>query len=206
LLRRTLHRISDTPGVGLIMNRQKKTIDIGPLRLSFEEKGRVRSESIMKKIYVVDVIKYELAHRSGWSMLLGYMPFPDCKDVRCLEYSDDTPDPLHRLTHGLRMAIYYNHRTNQEWVELSQARVKNKITPEWSICKKATEQQLYKGSGLNLRNLLTSSGASFGTRVSVLGEKNNRRDYYCAAFPVDDQIVPLVAYAATRVLPILLSY
>lgn len=195
-----------TSGLGHIMNRQQKPIDIGPLRLRFEEKGRMRADSITKENHLADVVKYELAHQSGWSMVLGYMSFPDGKDIRCLEYSDETPDALHRLTHGLRMSIYYNPKIDWEWIELSQARLKKETMPEWATCKRATEQQLDKGSGLDLRVLLAGLGASIGIRASVLRDKSNRRGYCCAAFPVDNQIVPLVAYAATRVLPILRRY
>jgi len=181
-----------------------KPVDIGSLRIAFKGKSRISAESIISAKHTIETTKYELTHnKAGWSIILGYMPFPDAKDIRCLEYSNTAPDGLHRLCHGLRMAIYYNETINWEWVELSQARLKQGISPDWSNLFKASEGELNRGSGLDVRSLMMNLGASFGERASVLGDKGKRRSYYCAAFPVDNQIVPLVAYAATRVLPLM---
>lgn len=178
-------------------------IIIGPLTLIYQGADVIDATPVGGTAASVEAHIYTMLHADDWSLTLAYTMFPECKDIRCLEYSVDTPDILHRLTHGLRMVVYYSPVMQKEWVELSQARVKNGACPLWSNLMRATHEQLMAGSGLDIRSALTDHDASYGTREKVLRDKNRRRGYFCAAFAPGNREAPLMAYAFTRVLPLL---
>ena len=43
--------------------------------------------------------------------------------------------------------------------------------------------------------------AEFGTRELLLKDRGLRRNYLCAVFPSDSTVVPVAAFALTKVLP-----
>ena len=145
---------------------------------------------------------YSIGHRSGWKLKLAYAKFMHSTDVRCLEYSDTTPDVLHRLTHGLRMSVLDGPNRNTQWAELSQARLDRSATPAWSTLRRATERELNDAAQAKTRFILNEFGGDLGTRAQLLDDASRRRGYFCTVFARDSQEVPIAAYALTRVLPL----
>lgn len=67
----------------------------------------------------------------------------------------------------------------------------------------ASQKELDEGAGLNVRTALVQAGArQIGTKVQLLHEAGTRRNYLCAIFPVEERLVPVVAFLLTRVLPL----
>jgi hypothetical protein len=145
---------------------------------------------------------YSLNHRNGWKLEVAYAKFMHSTDVRCLEYSDSTPDALHRLTHGLRMSVLDGPNRNTQWAELSQARLDKSVTPAWSTLRRATERELSNAAQAKVRSILNDFGGDLGTRAQLLDDASRRRSYLCTVFARDSQEAPIAAYALTRILPL----
>lgn len=145
---------------------------------------------------------YSLSHSSGWQLKIAYAKFALNADVRCLEYSDSTPDTLHRLTHGLRMSVIDGPNRATQWAELSQARLDTSATPAWSTLRRATERELNDASQIVARSVINDYGGELGSRAQLLNDVSRRRNYLCTLFPRNNQTVPIAAYTLTRVLPL----
>lgn len=145
-----------------------------------------------------------VARREDAGMLeIGHLAFGRSSDVRCLRYSSDTPEVLHRLTHGLRMSIQEVDGGAKGWVELRQARIKPGATPIWSNLYGATEDELDEGAGVSVRECLEALGGRMGTRASLLSDDGRKRHALCVLFDRGNLAVPMAAYLLTRVAPLL---
>lgn len=115
-----------------------------------------------------------------------------------------TSDPTWtRLVNRLRLGIKL--LTPDTWVmELRQARM---TTGKWSSRFRATPGQLEAGAGLDVPEaLLALAALKVGTKEEVYGETNRNRRQYCVTFAEGNTAVPLAAYAAVTVLPLLNGY
>jgi len=115
-----------------------------------------------------------------------------------------TADPTWtRLVNRLRLGIKL--LTPDTWVmELRQARL---TTGKWSSRFRATPGQLEAGAGLDVpEELLALAALKVGTKEEVYGETNRNRHQYCVTFAEGNTAVPLAAYAAVTVLPLLNGY
>jgi hypothetical protein len=68
----------------------------------------------------------------------------------------------------------------------------------------ASEYELDAYAGACLRCALLAAGAAaMGSRQEVLGVGDERRHVLCATFPREARLVPVVAFALSRVAPLL---
>jgi len=106
---------------------------------------------------------------------------------------------VNRLRLGIKLL------TPDTWVmELRQARL---TTGKWSSRFRATPGQLEAGAGLDVPEaLLALAALKVGTKEEVYGETNRNRHQYCVTFAEGNTAVPLAAYAAVTVLPLLNGY
>ena len=100
------------------------------------------------------------------------------------------------------MSVINGPNRGSQWAELSQARLDTSATPAWSTLRRATERELNDAARAMVRSILNDFGGDLGTRAQVLDDVSRRRKYLCTLFPSDNQIVPIAAYALTRVLPL----
>jgi hypothetical protein len=112
------------------------------------------------------------------------------------------PDVLHRLRHGLRLGVSISRGTH--YIDLRQACLGFDTDQPWSNLHAATEEELNSGAGVDVRRALRRAGATHvGTKSGILGTKDNTRGRQCATFSGRSDLVPVVAYVMTRVLPLL---
>jgi hypothetical protein len=112
----------------------------------------------------------------------------------------DSPSILVRRVDGrLRLTTTAaSHGTR--FCELRQARPKG---DRWANLYKATLTELDTRAGVKVAEMLRNVGAhEVGTRESLLGHRGPRRDYLCALFDEDNDLLPIVAFLLTRVLPL----
>ena len=176
----------------------------GPGPFSIEEAGKqtIEAQPVVGSKEFVEADMFRVAHREGWSLDLALSSFSGGqRDVRCLGYSDGTPLPLHRLSHGLRMSLY-DTEAGEAFAELSQAKVKRMEPPYHSNLCKADEHELDVGAGCSVRNCLEALGAEFGSREEVLKDSSRRRGYCCVKMNRHDLETAISAYVLTRVLPL----
>ena len=147
--------------------------------------------------------RYAFGHSDGWRLIVADVKFPDGqRDIRCIEYDGPLPPALSRLIRGLRLGINSNEVARQ-YIELSQARLKSAENPSDSSAVKVTAAEFDEGAGCAAIKSLELSGATVNTREKLLEDASRRRGYLCATWPGDSAEVPLLAYAAARVLPLL---
>lgn len=124
---------------------------------------------------------------------------PPERDVHTLERYG-SPQRFDRLCHGLRLTVQAHGKVGC-FVELRQARMKSAT---WSNLFRADRADLDVGARVDVAATLRSVGATeVGYRRHVLGDDGRRRNYVCATFGPEADLVPIVAYVLTRVLPVL---
>jgi len=144
---------------------------------------------------------YELTHPEGWKLKIAHVDFGHDRHIGCLEYSHDSPLAMHRLTHGLRLGVH-GHGIDDSFVELRQARFKDPDS-SWSTVKKVPAKELDEKAGFSIEDALAELGGAFGTREELIGDTGRRRTDLCTVFPDSEITIPIFAYVATRVLPLL---
>ena len=122
----------------------------------------------------------------------------ECEVRRTRRY--ETPWWQDRLLGRQRLAV---EAWGDDWmqIELRQARLDRDRSLRLAD---VGEYELDAKSGACVRCALRLAGATaMGTRQEVLGVGDERRHVLCATFPRDAQLVPVVAFALTRVAPLL---
>lgn len=146
------------------------------------------------------------AHHDGWHAQVGVLEFDTGWDVRCLEVSKGAPEAVYRLLHGLRMSLYDGPSSGERWAELSQARIDPEVVPPWSNLKKASQEQLDDGAGIDVDAVLAEAGGEVGTRERMLDDESRRRGYLCCVFPCSSSLPAVASYVLTRILPLTHGY
>jgi hypothetical protein len=138
----------------------------------------------------------------GIALDLGVIAWKNSREVAALDCYD-SPPRIQRLGHGGRIGIR-PEAGGKEWMEL---RVSRMTTPEWSTEYRTTADELETVCRMKVGSSLRALGAlSFGRRGDVLADSGRRRNDLAVVFPADDARVPIAAYCAVRVLPLLYGY
>ena len=120
------------------------------------------------------------------------------RDVRAVD-RHRSPQRFDRLVHGLRLTV--SDADDRCRVDLRQARMVDAL---WAKPRKATVAELSHPIGTPIDELLLSYGATaVGSRSELIDDTSTHRNSLCAIFPTDAHLVPVVAYTATRLAPVL---
>ena len=113
------------------------------------------------------------------------------------------PKFIQSFVHGFRLGLH--PVPNEErlfFVELRRAVIEDE--PDWPRLRKATLEDLNLSVGKDVTPLFLDIGAEkVCTREEAYGETNNRKNQLCVVFPLEAYDVPLVAYALSRVAPLI---
>jgi|GEM_PF-4264969 len=97
--------------------------------------------------------------------------------------------------------LYPNN--NYEYVILQQANIPRNVNskPEY---KCAAIEQLNNGAGFDIKQKLIDEGAiKVGISERVLGKTDSKKNAYCAVFEENNEIVPVLSFVITRILPLI---
>ncbi|HIF21058.1 MAG TPA: hypothetical protein EYQ27_03940 [Gemmatimonadetes bacterium] len=121
--------------------------------------------------------------------------------VRAVD-AHSSPACVHRLIHGLRPGVHpISGRDGVVYMELRQARIVD--DPDWPRVRKVPIEDLDEGAGTDLTELLVRFGAeAVATREDAWGDTGRRRAQLCVVFGPSDPMVAFVAYALTRLAPL----
>jgi len=113
-----------------------------------------------------------------------------------------SPACIHRLVHGLRPGIHrIPGRDAVRFMELRQARIVD--DPEWPRLRKVPIGDLDDGAATGVEAMLIELGAEVvNTREVAWGDEGRRRTDLCVVFDAENVIVAMVAYALTRLAPL----
>jgi len=127
------------------------------------------------------------------------------RDIRALEATD--PKAVTHLSHS-RVHLSINPlRNDLAYSELHQACVKKSTEDQWANLSRASVSELCEGAGLDLPQVLLNAGAAkIGTKKELLGVRDNTCERLCVIYPQDDQLVPILTFVMTRVLPLINGY
>ena len=116
-----------------------------------------------------------------------------------------SPERIQRLVRGLRAGVRpIPESDDKRFIELRLAKIID--DPNWPRIRKVPKAELDKAAGADIDELLRSLGASgVATREDTWGDTSNRKTDLCVSFDIDDAVVPLAAYALTRVAPLVVA-
>ena len=155
---------------------------------------------------------FEFLDDSGHYVKIAYTVWDnEERDIRPIEAEGSRP--LERLNAGrLRLALYSIRNGSYRSVDnlfcvLRQARVKEESENQWSNLFNATPIELDEGAGLEVQKVLEKAGAiDIGTRKKILNERGRTRNQWCIVFEQKNELLPVVAFALTRILPLINEY
>jgi hypothetical protein len=92
------------------------------------------------------------------------------------------------------------------YAELRQALPKDSFSKHETLHPTTSEIDLDQGAGLPVFEELRKAGAEVGTKQALLGDACKRAAYLCMRFSKENIWAPVIAYSATRILPVHLGY
>ena len=135
-------------------------------------------------------------------LLFGGVTSPS-GDVRTLDVYG-TPGPFSRLLTGGRMGV---RQAPEGRALVADLEAMSCDDPNWPQARKIEMSQFDEIAGESAIDVLREAGAlKCGTRAEVLGDTSRRRGFLCIMFPMENTIVPLLAYSITRPLAILRGF
>ena len=124
------------------------------------------------------------------------------RDIRALDPSG--PPQIDNLKMRLHLQVQkFGGNRNKLTIDLRQARVRLDTDNLWSNLYKADESEHARGAGIDVAGLLNDYGADVGRCAALLGDSSPTGNRLCAVFPGSAEQIPIVAFVATRVLPLL---
>ena len=176
-------------------------LTIGMLTIQQEVEESYQSYTVGKKKSIGRIIPFHITDERI-DLRIGYALFINGeRDIRTLEVQKEF-NTFGRLVHGLRLAIQsIPDNARDLYAELRQALPKDTFSKHETLHPTTSEVDLDQGAGLSVFDELKKTGAIVGTKQELLGEIGKRAPYLCVRFPKDNLWAPVVAYTATRILP-----
>jgi hypothetical protein len=185
---------------------QETDFSLGTLVIQQKAEKSFENYTVSRKKSIGKIIPYHLEN-NRINILIGYAIFINNeRDIRTLEVYDDF-STFGRLVHGLRLAIQpISGDPHNFYAELRQAFPRESFDRHETLHPTISEIDLDEGSGLSVFEELRRAGAQVGTKQELIGESGKRSSYLCTRFSKDNLWAPIIAYVATRVLPISRGY
>lgn len=177
------------------------TIDIGTVTLhDLQEWRPVTGNTIGKKHSTGQAYCYRVTGSQRLQLDLEEVLWDNGEwEIRCVD-AHSSPKPLHRLEHGLRLGVRRLPR-NRRCAQLRLARLGN---GDWSNVYKTYPAEVARAAKFDPHKLLVAHGATAYTDAEhAYGETNRRKGDLAVVFEGDQSYVAVLAYAITRVLPLL---
>lgn len=181
-------------------------LTLGTLTIRQGVEESYQSYTVSKKKSIGRIIPF---HVTGDKIELqvGYAIFINGeRDIRTLEVQKEF-NTFGRLVHGLRLSILpAPNDSRMVYIELKQAIPKNNFEKHETLHPTRSESDLDTGARLSVFDELKKAGAEVGTKLDLIGDDKKTSLNLCARFPKDNLWAPVIAYAATRILPISWGY
>jgi len=181
-------------------------LTLGTLTIQQRDEESYQSYTISKKKSIGKIIPF---HATGdkIDLRVGYAIFINGeRDIRTLEVQEEF-NTFGRLMHGLRLSILpVPNDSRMVYIELKQAIPKNSFEKHETLHPTRSEADLDTDARLSVINELKKTGAEVGTKLDLMGDDKKTSLNLCARFPKDNLWASIVAYKATRILPISWNY
>ena len=123
------------------------------------------------------------------------------RQVRALDASG--PPQIENLRMRMHLQVLRaGGNRNKLTIDLRQARVRLNTDNLWSNLYKADEKEHARGAGIDVAEFLDDYCADVGRRAALLGDSSPTGNRLCAVFPRSAEQMPVVAFVATRILPL----
>jgi len=124
------------------------------------------------------------------------------RDIRALEATG--PKAITDLSRS-RVCLSINTLGDDcAYSELRQARPTRSTEAKWAHVFHATAFGLHEGVRLDVPQILLHAGAiGVASKKKLLGVTDKTHERLCVIYPQDDELVPILAFVLTRVLPLL---
>lgn len=181
-------------------------LTLGTLAIRQRTEESYQSYTVGRKKSVGRIIPFHVTD-DGIDIRIGYAIFINGeRDIRTLEVQKEF-STFGRLVHGLRLAIQPVPNDHHDlYAELRQALPKDTFGKHETLHPTISEIDLDQGAGLSVFEELKKAGARVGSKQELLGDTGRRAQYLYMRFSKDIMWAPIVAYIATRILPIKRGY
>ena len=138
----------------------------------------------------------------GIAIDLGVITWAESREVAALDCYG-SPPRIQRLGHGGRIGI----RPTDDGQESMDLRISRMTDAEWSRPFQTSLAEVDTICRLDLAAALSDIGSTgVGSRAEVIGDTTRRKNELMVRFPAGDTRVPIAAYCAVRVLPLLYGH
>jgi hypothetical protein len=184
----------------------KDVLTLGTLTIRQRAEENFQGYTVGRKKSVGRIIPFHVTD-DGIDIRIGYAIFINGeRDIRTLEVQKEF-NTFGRLVHGLRLAIQPVSNDHRDlYAELRQALPKDTFGKHQTLHPTISEIDLDQGAGLSVFEELKKTSAQVGSKQELLGDTGKRAQYLCVRFPKDNLWAPIVAFVATRILPIKRGY
>lgn len=184
----------------------KELLTLGTITIRRRDEESFENYTVGRKKSIGRVIPFHVTDERI-DMLLGYAIFINGeRDIRTLDVQKEF-NTFGRLKYGLRLAIQPVPDDHHKlYAELRQAFPKDNFDKHETLHPTMSEMDLDQGAGFSVFDELKKAGAEVGTKQELLSETGKRSSYLSVRFSKDNLWVPVIAYTATRILPISNGY
>ena len=184
----------------------RDVLTLGTMTIQQGAEESYQSYTVSKKKSIGKIIPFRVTGNKI-DLLIGYAIFINGeRDIRTLEVQKEF-NTFGRLVYGLRLSIMpVPSDSRMVYIELKQAIPKNSFENHETLHPARSESDLDMGASLSVFDELKKAGAEVGTKLDLIDEDKKTSLNLCARFPKDNLWAPIMAYTATKILPISLGY
>jgi hypothetical protein len=184
----------------------ESVITLGTITLQQRAEESYENYTISNKKSVGRIIPFHVTD-DRVDLRIGYALFINGeRDIRTLSVQKEY-DTFGRLIHGLRLAILpLPGDSHKLYAELKQAYPKELFTRHETLHPTLSEIDLDQGARISVFAELKKVGTEVGTKKELLNKSGVQSSYLCIRFSKDNLWAPIIAYVATRIMPIANGY
>jgi hypothetical protein len=178
----------------------KPTIHISPIGQTL-----IKGQTSSRQDSQADVMQYRVtgSFHVDYSLVLQYQLWQTGEtDIVCIEAKGS--NLLHTVIGRMRLSVY-DHKDNKQWFALKTAQLKSQSPPHANLFM-AGADYYQEQLGFSLSDALNEQATcKVGTKEELLNETGRSKNTLAVVYNKEDINVPLAAFTASRVLPILMN-
>ena len=175
------------------------------LKIQENKKDLIKGQTSSRQDSQADATQYRVtgSFNVDYSLVLQYQQWQTGEtDIVCIEAKGS--NLLHTVIGRMRLSLYPLN-DNKQWFALKTAQLKSQSPPHANLFM-AGADYYQEQLGFSLSDALNEQATcKVGTKEEILNETGRSKNTLAVVFDKEDINVPLAAFTASRVLPILMN-